>query len=71
MSDKEKKRSINRLKSMYPLRDLMDKNYKAAQEAKEEGRPVAWCMLSIPTAILTAMGVEAVCRAGGPARRLD
>jgi hypothetical protein len=44
MPTEEKKRSINRLQSMYPLRALMDKNYKAAQEATAEGRPIAWCM---------------------------
>jgi benzoyl-CoA reductase subunit B len=61
MSEEEKKRSINRLKSMYPLRALMDKNYKAAQEAKEEGRPVAWCMQeSYASPFLNAMGIDSV-----------
>ena len=59
--EKEKKRSINRLKSMYPLRALMDKNYKAAQEAKDEGRPVAWCMQeSYASPFLNAMGIDSV-----------
>ena len=61
MSEEEKKRSINRLKSMYPLRALMDKNYKAAQEATLEGRPVAWCMQeSYASPFLNAMGIDSV-----------
>jgi benzoyl-CoA reductase/2-hydroxyglutaryl-CoA dehydratase subunit BcrC/BadD/HgdB len=55
-----KKRAINRLQSMYALRAYVDKMYEEGREAEEEGRPVAWCMLSIPTPILTAMGIEAV-----------
>lgn len=53
-------RPINRLRSMYDLRAYVDSMYKAGGKAKDEGRPVAWCMLSIPTPILTAMGIEAV-----------
>jgi benzoyl-CoA reductase/2-hydroxyglutaryl-CoA dehydratase subunit BcrC/BadD/HgdB len=53
-------RPINRLKSMYDLRAYVDSMYQGGREATKEGKPVAWCMLSIPTAILTAMGVEAV-----------
>ena len=53
-------RPINRLKTMYELRAYVDTMYKGGREAKDEGRPIAWCMLSIPTPILTAMGVEAV-----------
>ena len=53
-------RPINRLKAMYELRAYVDSMYKAGGKAKDEGRPVAWCMLSIPTPILTAMGIEAV-----------
>jgi benzoyl-CoA reductase/2-hydroxyglutaryl-CoA dehydratase subunit BcrC/BadD/HgdB len=45
---------------MYELRGYVDSMYQGGREAEDEGRPVAWCMLSIPTAILTAMGVEAV-----------
>jgi len=53
-------RPLNRLKSMYELRAYVDKMYEGGREAEDEGKPVAWCMLSIPTPILTAMGVEAV-----------
>ncbi|MBI2869487.1 MAG: 2-hydroxyacyl-CoA dehydratase [Chloroflexi bacterium] len=40
----EKKKPIKRLKSMYPLRALVDGMYEHAVEASQEGRPVAWCM---------------------------
>ena len=53
-------RPLNRLKTMYELRAYVDSMYEDGREAEGEGRPVAWCMLSIPTQILTAMGVEAV-----------
>ncbi len=53
-------RPLNRLETMYDLRAYVDSMYAGGRKAKDEGRPVAWCMLSIPTAILTAMGVEAV-----------
>jgi len=53
-------RPINRLKSMYELRAYVDTMYEGGKEAQDEGRPIAWCMLSIPTAILTAMGMKAV-----------
>ncbi|MFO7963267.1 MAG: 2-hydroxyacyl-CoA dehydratase family protein [Desulfobacterales bacterium] len=61
MSTGEKKRPINRLKSMYPLRALMDKNYQAAQEAQKEGRLVAWCMQeSYASPFLNAIGIDSV-----------
>ena len=53
-------RPLNRLKTMYELRAYVDTMYERGRTAKAEGRPVAWCMLSIPTPILTAMGIEAV-----------
>ncbi|UCD08494.1 MAG: 2-hydroxyacyl-CoA dehydratase [Dehalococcoidales bacterium] len=53
-------RPLNRLKTMYELRAYVDSMYEDSREAEDEGRPVAWCMLSIPTQILTAMGFEAV-----------
>lgn len=56
-----KKRPINRLKSMYPLRALSDKNYEAVLEAKKQGRPVAWCMQeSYASPFLNAIGIESV-----------
>lgn len=45
---------------MYALRAYVDRMYEGGREAEEAGRPIAWCMLSIPTPILTAMGIEAV-----------
>jgi benzoyl-CoA reductase/2-hydroxyglutaryl-CoA dehydratase subunit BcrC/BadD/HgdB len=53
-------RPLNRLKTMYELRAYVDSMYEDGREAEDEGRPVAWCMLSIPTQILTAIGIEAV-----------
>ena len=53
-------RPLNRLRTMYELRAYVDSMYAGGRKAKDEGRPVAWCMLSIPTPILTAMGIEAV-----------
>jgi len=48
MAEGEKKRAINRLKTMYPLRALVDGMYERAVEASKEGRPVAWCMVGQP-----------------------
>jgi len=45
---------------MYELRAYVDSMYEGSRDAGGEGKPIAWCMLSIPTAILTAMGIEAV-----------
>ena len=53
-------RPLNRLKTMYELRAYVDSMYEGGREAEDEGKPVAWGMLSIPTQILTAMGVEVV-----------
>ncbi len=56
----KKKRAINRLQSMYALRAQADKIYEVTQEAKGEGKPIAWCMVGAPAPILDAMGVESV-----------
>ena len=55
-------RPLNRLKSMYPLRALVDENYKDTQEAAKANKPVAWSMLDFGfyPPILNALGVEAV-----------
>jgi len=37
----EKKKAINRLKSMYPLRDNIDKMYQRVVEASKAGKPTA------------------------------
>ena len=42
----KKKRPIKRLKTMYPLRALVDGMYERAVEAGKEGKPVAWCMVN-------------------------
>ena len=58
----KKKRAINRLKSMYPLRALVDGMYERAAEASKEGKPVAWCMVNWwgGDTILRAMDVACI-----------
>jgi benzoyl-CoA reductase subunit B len=55
-------RPLNRLKSMYALRALVDENYRDTQEAAKANKPVAWSMLDFGfyPPILNALGVEAV-----------
>ena len=77
MSNEKKKRAINRLKTMYPLRNLIDEMYKRGVEASKIGRPTAWSMVNWWEAdpILKAMDIEivypenygAVCAAFGAA----
>ena len=79
MSDekKKKKRSINRLQTMYPLRANIDKMYKRVVEATNAGKPTAWSMVNWWEAdpIMKAMDIEitypenygAVCAAFGAA----
>lgn len=54
-------RSVNRLQSVYPLRALLDENYKTGREAAEAGKPVAWAMRvwNAPP-ILRTMGIEPI-----------
>jgi len=78
MTDEKKKRAINRLKTMYPLRALVDGMYEKAVEASKNGEPVAWCMVNwwAGDTVLRAMGVHtvhpedygAVCAAFGTAQ---
>ena len=58
----EKKRAINRLKTMYPLRALVDGMYEKAIEASKAGEPVAWGMINWweGDIILRAMDIRAV-----------
>ncbi|MFC1992338.1 2-hydroxyacyl-CoA dehydratase [Chloroflexota bacterium] len=58
----EKKRAINRLKTMYPLRAQIDEAYKRNAEAIKEGKPTAWSMANFWEAdpISKAMGVEVI-----------
>jgi len=77
MSNEKKKRAINRLKTMYPLRNLIDEMYKRGVEASKIGKPTAWSMVNWWEAdpILKAMDIEivypenygAVCAAFGAA----
>jgi benzoyl-CoA reductase/2-hydroxyglutaryl-CoA dehydratase subunit BcrC/BadD/HgdB len=55
-------RPINRLKSMYPLRALLDDTYKDTLAAAKASKPVAWSMLDFGfyPPVLNALGVEAV-----------
>ena len=75
---KEKKRILNRLKTMYPLRAKVDESYHNSVAAMEAGKPTAWAMLNWwqGDVILKAMDVEivypenygAVCAAQGIAQ---
>jgi len=58
----KKKRAINRLQSMYPLRANIDNMYQKSAEASKAGKPTAWCMVNWWEAdpILLAMDVELV-----------
>ncbi len=77
MPDEKKKRAINRLETMYPIRALIDEMYKRSVEAGRAGKPIAWCMVNWwqGDPILRAMDVEtvypenygAVCAAFGAA----
>jgi benzoyl-CoA reductase/2-hydroxyglutaryl-CoA dehydratase subunit BcrC/BadD/HgdB len=56
-----KTRPLNRLQSIYALRGEVDKMYQAGNEAKAEGRPVAWVMLEAwANPILSALDVITV-----------
>lgn len=58
----EKKRAINRLKSMYPLRAKVDETYQKSIEAMKAGKPTVWAMVNWweGDPILKAMDVEVV-----------
>ena len=57
-----KKRAINRLKGMYPLRAKVDESYQKSVEAMKAGEPTVWAMLNWyeGDVILKAMGLEVV-----------
>ncbi len=42
----EKKKAINRLQSIYPLRAIVDQRYKRSSEAIKAGKPTAWSMVN-------------------------
>ena len=62
MAVEKKKAAINRLKTMYPLRNLIDEMYKRGVEASKAGKPTVWSMVNWWEAdpILLAMDVEVV-----------
>ncbi len=62
MVTQEKKRTIRRLKSMYPLRAKVNESYLKGTEAMKAGKPVVWGMLNFwyGDPILKAMDVEVV-----------
>ncbi len=78
MVTEQKKRAINRLQTMRPLRANIDKTYTRMAEASKAGKPTAWCMVNWWEAdpILYAMDVTvvypenygAVCAADGIAQ---
>ena len=53
MPDEKKKRTINRLQTMYPLRALIDGMYERAVEASKEGKPTVSSM-----ALRMILGIE-------------
>lgn len=62
MTNQEKRRSINRLKSMYPLRAAVDGMYERGIETSKAGKPIAWCMVNwyVGDTILRVMDIAAV-----------
>lgn len=62
MVTEEKKKVINRLKSMYPLRAKVNETYLKSAEAIKAGKPAVWAMLNFyfGDPILKAMDVEVV-----------
>ncbi len=58
----EKKKYINRLRSMYPLRRLVNEAYLKTLQAGSEGKPTAWAMVNFWEAdvILKAMDIDVV-----------
>jgi benzoyl-CoA reductase subunit B len=58
----KKKRAINRLQSMYPLRNIVNEAYLKTLEASNAGKPTAWSMVNYweSDAILKAMDIEII-----------
>ncbi|MFC2069629.1 2-hydroxyacyl-CoA dehydratase [Chloroflexota bacterium] len=58
----EKKRPINRMKTMYALRALVDEMYESSAEAKKEGKPIVWAMLDggFGATFMNAIGIDSV-----------
>ncbi len=78
VTEVKKKKAINRLQTMYPLRANIDKMYERGVEASKAGKPTVWAMVNWweADAILKAMDLEivypenygAVCAAMGTAQ---
>ena len=62
MAAEEKRKVINRLKSMYPLRAKVNETYQKSVEAMRAGEPTVWAMLNwyYGDPILRAMDLEVV-----------
>lgn len=62
MATQEKKKMINRLQSMHPLRAKVNETYQKSVEAMQAGKPTVWAMLNFyyGDPILKAMDLEVV-----------
>ncbi len=62
MATQEKKKVINRLQSMHPLRAKVNETYQKSVEAMQAGKPTVWAMLNFyyGDPILKAMDLEVV-----------
>ena len=62
MATEQKKRAINRLNSMHPLRAKVNESYLKSVEAMQAGKPTVWGMLNYyyGDPVLKAMDVEVV-----------
>ena len=62
MADEAKKKVINRLKSMYPLRAKVNETYLKSVEAMRAGKSTVWAMLNFyyGDPIIKAMDLEVV-----------
>src|SRR3989304_222421 len=56
----ETAKAVRSTEAAKKINKIMKDFYARAQEASQEGRPVAWCMAGIPPEILNAMHVESV-----------
>ena len=63
MAAKEQRETINRLRSIRPLRATVDGIYVKSIEATQAGKPVVWPMVNLHYGdpILKAMDIEVVC----------
>ena len=62
MVTEQKKKAINRLESMRPLRAKVNESYVKSVEAMKAGKPTVWGMLNVyyGDPILKAMDLEVV-----------